>query len=171
MVDDRAPEPRRFYGKYRGTVVSNQDPCQLGRVQVACPALFGDGRNNWALPCVPYAGNGVGLVLTPPVGANVWIECEAGDPQFPILAGCFWGLGEMPGLPAAPVKKVFQTETLTVSLLDSPRAGLMEINLTTPTGDVGVAASAAGLTISFGSVNVALGALSVSINDGALEVL
>src|ERR1700704_4306695 len=96
-----------FFGKYRGRVVGNRDPLNLGRIQVSVPAVLGDFRNNWALPCVPYAGKKVGLYLMPPVGANVWVEFEAGDPDYPIWAGCFWGVGEVPASPAIPNMKVF----------------------------------------------------------------
>ena len=70
---------------------------QRGRVQVAVPAVLGSGRLSWAEACVPYAGDQVGLFAVPPVGANVWVEFEAGDPDHPILAGCFWGAGSGPG--------------------------------------------------------------------------
>ena len=33
-----------YFGKYRGTVVNNVDPMVRGRVQVAVPAVLGDGR-------------------------------------------------------------------------------------------------------------------------------
>ena len=48
--DDRRPP---FYGKYRGKVENNVDPLQQGRVQVSVPAVLGDGRLSWAMPCVP----------------------------------------------------------------------------------------------------------------------
>ena len=58
----------RHYGKYRGQVADNVDAAERGRVQVSVPALLGD-QLVWAMPCVPYAGNGVGLFALPPVGA------------------------------------------------------------------------------------------------------
>ena len=60
----------RHYGKYRGQVASNVDAASRGRLQVSVPALLGD-QLVWAMPCVPYAGNGVGLFALPPVGAGV----------------------------------------------------------------------------------------------------
>ena len=72
----------------------------LGRVQVSVPAVLGDGRLSWAMPCVPYAGSQVGFFAIPPVGANVWVEFEGGDPDYPIWSGCFWGTGEVPATPA-----------------------------------------------------------------------
>ena len=44
-----------FFGKYRGKVVNNVDPLQVGRLQVSCPDVLGDGRLSWAMPNVPPA--------------------------------------------------------------------------------------------------------------------
>ena len=68
-----------FYGKYRGTVVDNSDPNGIGRVKACVPDIFGDEDSGWALPSLPYAGDGVGLFLIPPVDAWVWIEFEGGE--------------------------------------------------------------------------------------------
>jgi uncharacterized protein involved in type VI secretion and phage assembly len=99
------PGPSQYFGKYRGKVENNIDPMLLGRVQVSVPAVLGQGRLSWAMPCVPFAGAQLGLFLVPPVGANVWVEFEAGDPDYPILAGCFWGAGEVPASPPVPQMK------------------------------------------------------------------
>jgi uncharacterized protein involved in type VI secretion and phage assembly len=85
-----------FYGKYRGKVTDNKDPRKLGRVQVNCPAVLGDGISSWAMPCSPYAGKDVGFFALPPVGANVWVEFEGGNSNYPIWGGCFWGENEVP---------------------------------------------------------------------------
>src|SRR3954468_14087478 len=106
-----------YFGKYRGTVSNNIDPMQRGRVQVKVPAVLGDGSLSWAEPCVPYAGDQVGFFAVPPVGANVWVEFEAGDPDHPILAGCFWGAGQAPGT-KLPTTKVFKTDGITLTLED-----------------------------------------------------
>ena len=87
-----------YFGKYRGTVVSNDDPTSRGRLQVTVPNLV---ENTWAMPCVPYAGSGVGFFAIPPVGANVWVEFEGGDPDYPIWSGCFWGITRM----SRPIRK------------------------------------------------------------------
>ena len=72
--------PQRFYGKYRGTVINNVDPMQLGRLLVTVPDVLGAGvPSSWAEPCVPLAGPTVppmGVYLVPPIGAGVWIEFE-----------------------------------------------------------------------------------------------
>ena len=40
----------KFYGKYRGTVVNNLDPMQLGRIQVMVPDVLGLSVSSWAMP-------------------------------------------------------------------------------------------------------------------------
>lgn len=86
----------QFFGKYRGKVSANVDPLHLGRIQVEVPAIFGDDRLAWALPCTPYAGSDVGFFAIPPVATNIWVEFEQGDPDYPIWSGCFWGENQLP---------------------------------------------------------------------------
>jgi Type VI secretion system/phage-baseplate injector OB domain len=85
-----------YYGKYRGKIMVNKDPLHLGRVQVSVPAVYGLGRSSWAMPCTPYAGSDIGWFTIPPIGSNVWVEFEAGDPDYPIWSGCFWGENQLP---------------------------------------------------------------------------
>jgi Type VI secretion system/phage-baseplate injector OB domain len=86
----------KYFGKYRGKVVANVDPLHLGRIQVEVAAVLGEARQAWALPCTPYAGADVGWFAIPPVAANVWVEFEQGDPDYPIWSGCFWGERQLP---------------------------------------------------------------------------
>jgi hypothetical protein len=164
---------RQFFGKYRGTVENNLDPLQRGRVQVKVPAVLGDGRMSWAEPCVPYAGDGVGLFAVPPVGAKVWVEFEAGDPDHPILAGCFWGVGEVPANPAVAEVKVWKTEAVTLTLSDLPGAGGLTLEVGPPVASVPmkIACTASGIELSIGPSTIVLSASSVSVNNGALEVV
>lgn len=122
MSDQKSCEGgQKFYGKYRGKVVENVDPEVLGRIMAEVAAVQVSSLN-WAMPCTPYAGPQVGFYAIPPVGANVWIEYEGGDPNFPIWSGCFWGEGEAPLAPP-PEIKVFKTEFITMTLSDVPEAG------------------------------------------------
>lgn len=161
-----------FYGKYRGTVANNVDPLQRGRVQVSVPAVLGDGRLSWAEACSPYAGNQVGIFAVPPVGANIWVEFEAGDPDRPILGGCFWGTGEVPASPAVPQMFVWKTESISLTLSDLPGAGGVTLEVGPPAAPVQMklACTPSGIELSIGASKVLLSAASVSVNDGALEV-
>lgn len=122
-----------YFGKYRGKVENNIDPMMLGRIQVSAPAVLGAGTLSWAMPCTPYAGNGVGFFMIPPVGANVWVEFEGGDPDYPIWAGCFWGTGEVPALPSALAEmKVLKTDGIKLVLSDAPGAGGVTLEVASP---------------------------------------
>lgn len=116
---------RRYYGKYRGFVVDNDDPEQLGRLKLTVPSVLGDAVvTGWAMPCAPYGGaEGQGTLFVPDVDAGVWVEFEEGDLEFPIWVGTFWskpgGASELPvphdenGAPgdvqSPPTRKVIRT--------------------------------------------------------------
>lgn len=156
-----------FYGKYRGVVTSNRDPSMLGRVRAKVPDVLGEKESGWAMPSMPYAGNGVGLFLIPPIDAWVWIEFEHGDPDYPIWTGCFWAQGELPATPASPEMKVLKTEMGTITLNDAPGAGGITIETT---AGMKIMISSAGIEITNGQGSIKLTGPQVSVNNGALEV-
>lgn len=164
---------KQFFGKYRGQVENNVDPQQMGRIQVSVPAVLGEGSLSWAMPCVPFAGPGVGLFTVPPNGANVWVEFEGGDPDYPIWSGCFWGLGEAPALPALAEMKVLKTDGITMTLSDLPGVGgfTLEVNPPAVPIPVKLVCDASGVELTHGAASIKLTPASVSINNGALEVI
>ena len=158
-----------FLSKYRGKVKINKDPMQLGRIQVSVPSVLGEGTQSWAMPCVPYAGSGVGFFAIPPVGANIWVEFEGGNPDYPIWSGCFWGAGEVPAKPAIAEMKVLKTDMGTITLNDLPGVG--GITIETITG-MKIEINAEGIEIINGQGgSIKLTGSQVSINDGALDVI
>jgi len=93
----------RFYGIYRGTVVNNIDPLQLGRIMITVPDVGGLTPSTWANPCVPLAGKQMGTYMVPQIGAGVWVQFEAGDPDKPVWSGGWWGNAlEVPPAALAP---------------------------------------------------------------------
>ena len=126
-----APAPAPLYGKFRGKVLNNEDPSGLGRLQVLCPTVPGL-KENWALPCTPYAGKDVGFYAMPPKDANVWVEFEGGDPNYPVWTGCFWGDEEMPLKPAKPIRKVFKTASCTLIADDTSDKGGFTLKVAPP---------------------------------------
>lgn len=164
---------KQFFGKYRGKVENNIDPMLRGRAQVSVPSVLGDGQLSWAMPCSPYGGSGVGFFAVPPNGANVWVEFEGGDPDYPILAGCFWGVGEAPASPAVPEMKVWKTDGITLTLSDLPGAGGCTIEVGPPVVPMPMklAFTASGIELSHGAAKIQLTPASISMNDGALEVI
>jgi hypothetical protein len=117
----------QFLGKYRGQVTGTKDPDNLGRIQVTVPAIYGEDRQSWAMPCTPYAGKDIGWFSIPPVGTNIWVEFEGGDPDYPIWTGCFWGTDELPqnARVAEPDRvQVFKTNGITMTLSNLDNKGL-----------------------------------------------
>ena len=164
---------QQFFGKYRGKVSNNVDPLQLARIQVEVPAVLGDGRLSWALPCVPFAGPGIGFFALPPVGANVWVEFEGGDPDLPIWAGCFWDPGQLPVKPATPFVTALKTKGISLQLVDLPGAGGLTLEVKPPAVamPLKMTFTSAGIEIRNGKNSIKLTAASVNVNDGALEVI
>lgn len=168
-------DPQRHYGKFRGVVINNVDPMQMGRIQVQVPDVLGLGVSSWAMPCVPFAGQQSGVFVVPQVGAGVWVEFEQGKPDYPIWVGGFWGsAAEVPalalaGLPVSP-SIVLQTggqNTLMISDLPGPTGGIL---LKTKTGAM-ISISDVGITLSNGQgATVMLTGPAVNINQGALTV-
>ena len=75
----------KYFGKYSGEVTKNEDDKQLGRITVKVPSVFGADLTVVARPCVPY-----GHFFVPHVGAKVWVEFEAGDPNYPLWVGTWY---------------------------------------------------------------------------------
>jgi uncharacterized protein involved in type VI secretion and phage assembly len=168
----------RYFGKYRGTVVSNQDDTNRGRLQVHVPAVLG-ALEPWAMPCVPYAGDKVGFYSLPAKGAGVWVEFEAGDPSFPIWTGCFWADKELPVSQTDAAVKLWQTEKLILRADDDADELHLENdggaqltlgqdvvsasgNATHTVGDSGI--------VSENGKKIEVTSSAVKVNDGALEV-
>lgn len=170
--------PRRAYGKYRGVVVDQNDPIQVGRLQVKVPEIHGSDAV-WAWPCVPYAGKGVGWFMLPPVNAGVWVEFEAGDPSRPIWVGCFWGDGELPPDATSPDIRLLQTEKALIKIDDTNGEILLQNDNGSITLGTDVATEAGGATHTVGSSGVVsesspgkveVGSAGVTVNNGAFKV-
>lgn len=140
--------PKRYFGKYRGKVIENIDPLFLGRIMPIVPAIS-DLPLTWAMPCTPYAGPMVGFYAIPPISANVWIEFEGGDPDYPIWTGCFWEEGQVPLEAPAPGMTILKTESITLVLNDDPEVGGLTLEITPPAVDapISITLNSAGIQI------------------------
>jgi uncharacterized protein involved in type VI secretion and phage assembly len=168
-------EPKKFYGKYRGTVINNIDPLQMGRIQASVPDVSNIIPTSWAMPCVPLAGKQSGTYMVPQIGAGVWIEFEQGDPDHPIWVGGFWGVvAEVPalalaGVPASP-SIVLQTtlqNSIVVSDLPGPAGGII---LKSTTG-ASIIVNDTGIYIQNGKgASIVMAGPAVNINLGAMII-
>jgi uncharacterized protein involved in type VI secretion and phage assembly len=154
----------RYYGKYRGTVTAI-DPDMM-RIKAKVPAVLNDAESGWCMPCVPYAGKGVGMAFLPEQGAGVWIEFEGGDTSYPVWVGCYWREGEKPD-DATPTVKAIVTAGKSKLLFDDDAK---TITLTDSNNNK-VTLSSDGITLERGANKVVVSDSNVSVNDGAVEVM
>lgn len=165
-----------LFGKYRGTVVNNIDPLQIGRLQAMVPDLAGFIPGTWAMPCVPSAGINTGVFTVPMIGAGVWIEFEKGDPDYPIWVGGYWGsAAEVPVMahtvPPGVTGFTIQTPLkngMVISDVPGPTGGIL---IQTTSGAM-ISVSDTGIIISNGKgAVITMTGPSVDINLGALTVI
>lgn len=97
LIQDRGVEAiGRFYSKYRGIVVNNEDPNGLQRIEVVVPNIH-NGLKVWAWPVNQQGGINYGLKhFTPLLGEVVWVEFEKGDPLKALWSFHGWAIGEVP---------------------------------------------------------------------------
>jgi cytoskeletal protein CcmA (bactofilin family) len=154
---------RPYYGKYKGKVLSTEDPTMSGKLLcsvAALPAML----LNWATPCVPYAGMGQGLFAVPEEGSDVWIEFEGGDPEKPIWSGGFWEPGLEPIMPEISPEmpelvNVLRSKFCSLVLNDTPGDGGLSLNAAGPVAEVPVLVNLNSLGFS-----VVVGELSLTMN-------
>lgn len=166
---------RGSFGKYRGVIADSKDPQQLGRVRVYAPDLYGNRMSGWAWPCLPFGGDKMGFFAVPPVGTPVWIECEGGDPDYPIWNGTRWeDKKQLPKVPAGAhsdpgsVVMICTQGGHSILLDDTKNGG--GITLQTSGGQK-IIINSQGIEIDNGNgAKIKLTSNQVSINDGALEV-
>jgi hypothetical protein len=180
----------KFYGIYRATVLSNLDPMFLGRIMVSVPDVGSVTPSTFVNPCVPLAGKQQGTFMVPQIGASVWIQFEAGDPDKPVWMGGSWpNTALVPAAALSPVPPpgqaiVFQTSMQQLLMIsDAPPLPMMApipapappvtggIVLRSPSGAM-IVVNDVGIFINNGKgATIELVANSVMINKIALVVL
>ena len=166
----------KHYGKYRGMVLNNVDPMQIGRLLVQVPDVAGLIPSTWAMPCFPVTGKQMGMWSIPQIGTGVWVEYEQGDADYPIWTGCYYGtVAEVPALalagnPASPsiVLQTTMQNSMVISDLPGPTGGIM---LKSATGAT-IIVNDTGIYIQNGKgASLVMAGPSVTINNGALVVI
>jgi hypothetical protein len=165
----------RFFGKFRGTVVNNVDPLQIGRLQVLVPDVSNLMLSSWAMPCTPIGGMQYGMFTVPLPGSGVWVEFEQGDPDYPVWVGCFWGTAaEVPTL-----SHVVPPATPGITLQTTLQNGMVITDVPGPTGGIVIksatgallAVNDTGIYIQNGKgASIVMVGPTVTVNQGALVV-
>ncbi|OGB24083.1 MAG: baseplate assembly protein [Burkholderiales bacterium RIFCSPLOWO2_02_FULL_57_36] len=180
MSEASTSEPKRFYGKYRGTVIFNNDPELRGRIICSVPAVLGPTPSSWCEACAPLAGPTglpMGAYMVPPLLAGVWVEFEQGDPGKPIWTGCRFGTGDVPplallGTPVSPnimMQTVAQNSMMISDMPPTPLTG--GIVLRSTTGAM-IVVNDSGIFIQNGKgAMITMVGKAVDINAGALTIV
>jgi hypothetical protein len=168
---------KKYYGKYRGIVVQNIDPMQLGRIMAIVPDVSNLIPTTWATPCLPSAGIQQGTFTVPTIGSGVWIEFEQGDPDYPIWVGGYWGsAAEVPAMalaapPAAPPVVIQSLAQNRIIISSTPGEGIRLETIAGPAGP-SIILTATGIILkdAVGGM-IAITGGTVSINKTNLVVL
>jgi len=171
-------DQKKYYGKYKATVINNIDPEMRGRLLLSIPSVLGVVPSTWAEPCTPLSGPTgppMGVYMVPPPGAGVWVEFEEGNPDRPIWVGGRWGsAADVPplayaGLPVSPniVMQTAGQQTFMISDLPGPTGGLM---LKSATG-ASIIVNDTGIYIQNGKgASIIMTGPTITLNNGALVI-
>jgi hypothetical protein len=172
-----------FWGKYRGTVLSNLDPEQRGRLQLVVSDVTSLLPTTWAECSAPFSGMpgaASGFFVVPAIGAAVWVEFEYGDPNKPIwTGGRFDKATDVPPLAIAPpavppgqniaIQSTLQNLMLVSDSVPTPISG--GIVLKSTTGAM-VVVNDSGIYLNNGKgASITLIGPTVTVNNGALMVI
>ena len=160
------------HGIYPGRVENNIDPLNMGRIQVSVADVGGRAVSSWALPCLPVAGNNMGMFTVPPVGAGVWVQFARGDTDYPIWLGAYYAQGQAPALsrnvpPGISGITLQTTGGNGLVISDAPGGGIL---IKTISGAF-IEVTQTGITIDNGTgARIELSGITVDVNRGALTV-
>lgn len=170
-------DAKKFYGKYRGTVINNVDPMKMGRIMAIVPDVSNVIPTSWAMPCLPVAGTQAGMFTVPPIGSGVWMEFEQGDPDKPIWVGGFYSTADVPVLAQAvqPPLMGITLQTMTQQMIQvsdlPPTPVTGGIVLKSATGAM-IVVNDSGIYIQNGKgASIFMVGPTVTINNGALVVI
>lgn len=147
-------EHRRFTrGPYKGTVINNIDPLNMGRLLVSVPDVLGPDPCLWAEPATPLAGAVSGIYTTVLPGSGVWVEFTNGDPEYPVWTGSFRG-----SVADQPPEVSMAAPGVPIIVISTPGQNAVVLNDTPgPEGGVAIQHLLASISISDLGIELSLG--------------
>lgn len=108
------------------TVISNDDPAGLGRVQVAFAWQKNSGANTpWIRMTNPHSGGGKGFYFIPEVGEEVLVAFEGGNAEKPFVLGAMYnGAALSEYYTSGNDKKVIQTRSGTKVIMNDAEGSI-----------------------------------------------
>jgi hypothetical protein len=156
-----------YFGKYRGIVTDVNDPENQCRIKARVESLLNGQETGWALPVVPFAGDGHGMVMLPAVDSGVWIEFEAGRLESPIWSGAWWASGQRPDPQGAQVRIIVSEQGHKV-ILDDTNNELKLIH-----GAVGgpeIKLTDSEIVLTCGACEIKISTDDISLNNGQIKI-
>jgi len=164
---------RKYWGRYKGTVVSNIDPEQMGRIMVQVPDVLGDDPCIWAESASPLAGKAMGFYFVPDIDSGVWIEFQQGDTDYALWTGCWRGAASdapplaAAGVPAKPPIVLGTTAQNNLVISDAPIGPLVGGGIMFQVGASVITLGPDGIKITAPKIEING---HVLVNLGALEI-
>jgi hypothetical protein len=107
------------YSSYRAFVHDNNDPENLGRLQLLVPHLNESSPDQtWAFPKNQWGGKDYGVQMLPQKGDMVFVEYEYGNPDYPVWSHAGYGENEKPAEFSSPYHYGFKTPNGTLIVID-----------------------------------------------------
>jgi hypothetical protein len=154
-----------YYGKYRGSVTDVADPENRCRIRATVPAVLGEQTCGWAMPSLPWAGDGHGVVMLPAIGSGVWIEFEAGRLDSPIWSGAWWANGQRPDPQGERVRVIVSEKGHRIVLDDDKDELTVEHG-----GGASIKLTGSEIVLSCGSCELRIGRSDISMNSDQVKV-
>jgi hypothetical protein len=154
-----------YYGKYRGIVTEVADPENRCRIRATVPAVLGEHPCGWAMPALPWAGNGHGVVMLPAIGSGVWIEFEAGRLNNPIWSGAWWAAGQRPEPQGDAVRVIVSEQGHSIVIDDEANELVI-----THGGGPSIKLTSSAIVLVCGGCELRIGTQDISLNGGLVKV-
>jgi hypothetical protein len=154
-----------YYGKYRGIVTEVADPENRCRIRATVPAVLGEHPCGWAMPALPWAGNGHGVVMLPAIGSGVWIEFEAGRLNNPIWSGAWWAAGQRPEPQGDAVRVIVSEQGHSIVIDDEANELVI-----THGGGPSIKLTSSAIVLACGGCELRIGTQDISLNGGLVKV-